>query len=659
MRQHIYAMALAVSMLGMAGCDDDLEQLKVSELSASEMSVASGTDIVITAESMSKVVLQLTYTNDGNELYITNDAEAETALGAGAYVLEISTSEEFSSATTTVLSNPIKGVNDITYTGQALNILASSLGLEAGKAGKIYFRVAHSYTSDSLEGAVYSDVVGVSVTPLYIDMTRAFVLNKDQDAVTDTLYSASSNGIYTGFVGTAGGWTNFWVEDGLKQVWGNYGEDGNFAIADISANSAWNFWTGEPAGCMYLTLNTNTGSESIVYMNLQDMTVSGGAQASLSFDVTKVVWKGSVSTTQDNAELTISSATLTNDNSTGDSQASATAGSVTFSANADGTLVMNGAAETPVTVAKAGTYMLEVNLSGEVYTYKLTALGDVKMYPSSVVAKVGDVEVSMTAEMTDGLATGVYSVTVDNVEAGAALTFVASDGTEIEQSGTLANVAKYNIVLDLVNGVLTAEEVTSSVAETLGLYYDANCEWIQTTMYSGYNDDGTLSGIYQGLFYKGADDWNFYGKDSNGVTYGCNSTTWEQFTCLKDGTANMWVSAVQTPYFYTFDTNSETWSEVTVETIALTGDFNSWSVDGTKFVSNGDGTYTLSDVELVDEQWGPYIVLNSNWDLKLYIASDGKSLTAVNTGNFFATEGAGTYDIVVSALTNSVTITKK
>ncbi len=659
MRQHIYAMALAVSMLGMAGCDDDLEQFKVSELSQSEMSAASGTEIVITAESMSKVVLQLTYTNDGNELYVTNDAEAVTALGSGAYVLEVSTSEEFSSATTTVLSNPIKGVNDITYTGQALNILASSLGLEAGESGRIYFRVAHSYTSDSLEGAVYSEVVGVSVTPLFIDMTRAFVLNKDQDTVTDTLYSAMSDGIYTGFVGTAGGWTNFWVEDGLKQVWGNYGEDGNFAIADVSTNSAWNFWTGEPAGCMYLTLNTNTGSESIVYVNLQDMTVGGGAQASLSFDVSKVVWKGSVSTTQDNAELTIVSNTLTNDNSTGDSQASAKAGTVTFSANGDGTLVMNGAAQTPITVAKAGTYMMEVNLSGAVYTYKLSALGDVKMYPSSVVAKVGDVEVSMTAEMADGLATGVYSVSLDNAEAGSALTFEASDGTAIEQTGSLANVAKYNVVLDLVNGELTVEEVTSNVAETLGLYYDANCEWIQTTMYSGYNDDGTLSGIYQGLFYKGADDWNFYGKDSNGVTYGCNSTTWEQFTCLKDGTSNLWVSAVQTPYFYTFDVNSETWSEVTVETIALTGDFNSWSVDGTKFVSNGDGTYTLSDVELVDEQWGPYIVLNSNWDLKLYIASDGKSLTTVNTGNFFATEGAGTYDIVVSALTNSVTITKK
>ncbi len=652
-------MALAVSMLGMAGCDDDLEQFKVSELSQSEMSAASGTEIVITAESMSKVVLQLTYTNDGNELYVTNDAEAVTALGSGAYVLEVSTSEEFSSATTTVLSNPIKGVNDITYTGQALNILASSLGLEAGESGRIYFRVAHSYTSDSLEGAVYSEVVGVSVTPLFIDMTRAFVLNKDQDTVTDTLYSAMSDGIYTGFVGTAGGWTNFWVEDGLKQVWGNYGEDGNFAIADVSTNSAWNFWTGEPAGCMYLTLNTNTGSESIVYVNLQDMTVGGGAQASLSFDVSKVVWKGSVSTAQDNAELTIVSNTLTNDNSTGDSQASAKAGTVTFSANGDGTLVMNGAAQTPITVAKAGTYMMEVNLSGAVYTYKLSALGDVKMYPSSVVAKVGDVEVSMTAEMADGLATGVYSVSLDNAEAGSALTFEASDGTAIEQTGSLANVAKYNVVLDLVNGELTVEEVTSNVAETLGLYYDANCEWIQTTMYSGYNDDGTLSGIYQGLFYKGADDWNFYGKDSNGVTYGCNSTTWEQFTCLKDGTSNLWVSAVQTPYFYTFDVNSETWSEVTVETIALTGDFNSWSVDGTKFVSNGDGTYTLSDVELVDEQWGPYIVLNSNWDLKLYIASDGKSLTTVNTGNFFATEGAGTYDIVVSALTNSVTITKK
>ena len=78
-----------------------------------------------------------------------------------------------------------------------------------------------------------------------------------------------------------------------------------------------------------------------------------------------------------------------------------------------------------------------------------------------------------------------------------------------------------------------------------------------------------------------------------------------------------------------------------------------------KFTDNGDGTWTLADVNLIDESWGPYLVLNGDWDLKLYIAADGKSLTTVNTGNFFATQGAGTYDITINALTNSVTITKK
>ena len=188
MKRHISILAsLALVAAGFTACDDDLDEYKVSELSQSTMALESSSSIKITTDNMSKVVLQMTYTADGHELYITNDYNAGTALGEGTYTLEISTSSDFSSSTTKTLSNPIKGANDITYTGQALNILASSLGLEAGKEGKIYFRVAHSYTSDSMQGASYSDPLEVTVVPIYIDMTRLFIWNSDLSAITDTI----------------------------------------------------------------------------------------------------------------------------------------------------------------------------------------------------------------------------------------------------------------------------------------------------------------------------------------------------------------------------------------------------------------------------------------------------------------------------------------
>lgn len=666
MKNYISALAaLALVSASFTACDDDLDEYKVSGLSQSEMALESSNSVAITTSNLYKVVLQMTFTADGHDLYITNDYNANTALGEGAYTLQVSTKSDFSeNVLSSSLTEPIKGLNDITYTGQALNILASSLGLQAGEIGTLYFRVAHSYTQDNVNGASFSSPIVVNVTPLFIDMSRASVLSKDQTEIVGTLYSPSSNGIYEGFIGTYGGWFNFWIQDGLNQAWGNYGQDGNFARADLSTNGAWNFWTAEPAGCIYLSLNTNSGSQYITYTNLASLSVSGDASGDLTFDAASLSWLGSFTTSSPDAKITLSGATLINDNGTGDAIASARTGSMEFSANADGSLTLG--ANSPIVVATPGTYKITVDLSAETYTYTLSAMGDVKIYPAQITAKAGDVEVTVASEVVDGLATGLYVGKIENATPGATLSFTDADGNDLGLSATLDNASTYSFTVNLAltSDQLTVTEIEYSVAETLGLYYDANYEWIQATMYSGYTDEGEFNGVYSGLFYKGADDWNFFAKDANGVYFGVNSTTWDQFSFLKDSKANFWVTATQATYLYSFDVNNASWSETAVEKIALTGDFtkgegqDSWDLDE-KFTDNGDGTWTLADVNLIDESWGPYLVLNGDWDLKLYIAADGKSLTTVNTGNFFATQGAGTYDITINALTNSVTITKK
>ncbi|MBQ2321664.1 MAG: DUF5111 domain-containing protein [Bacteroidales bacterium] len=663
MKQYISLLtALAIAAAGFSACDDDLDEYKVSGLSQSTMDLESANTVTISTSNLSKVVLQMTFTADGHDLYITNDYDAQTALGEGAYSLQVSSASDFASNTTTVpLADPIKGLNDVTYTGQALNILASSLGLEAGKEGKLYFRIAHSYTSDNIQGATFSSPVEVTVVPLFIDMSRAFILDKDKTAAIDTLYSPSSNGIYEGFIGTYGGWFNFWVEDGMSQVWGNYGADGNFARADLASNGAWNFWTAEPAGCIYLSLNTNAGSQYITYTNLSTLSLKGGASADLNFDAASVTWTGSFTTTNANAQITLSGVTKANDNGTGDAATSGRDGTMDFSANADGSLSIGG--NSPIEVATPGTYKIVVDLSSATLSYKISSMGDTKVYPSYVTAKAGEVEVKVDSEIEGGLATGLYVGKIENATAGATLSFTDSNGNAVGGTATLDNASTYSFTLNLATNELTVNEILYTVAETLGLYYDENYEWIQATMYSGYTDEGELNGIYSGLFYKSAEDWKFFAKDGNGVYFGVNDT-WDQFSFIKDSKANFWVTATQATYLYTFDVNNATWSETVIEKIALTGDFtkgegqDGWDLDE-KFTDNGDGTWTLSDVNLIDEQWGPYLVLNGDWDLKLYIAADGTSLTTVNTGNFFATQGAGTYDITINALTNSVTITKK
>ena len=663
MKQYISLLtALAIAAAGFSACDDDLDEYKVSGLSQSTMDLESANTVTISTSNLSKVVLQMTFTADGHDLYITNDYDAQTALGEGAYSLQVSSASDFASNTTTVpLADPIKGLNDVTYTGQALNILASSLGLEAGKEGKLYFRVAHSYTSDNIQGATFSSPVEVTVVPLFIDMSRAFILDKDKTAAIDTLYSPSSNGIYEGFIGTYGGWFNFWVEDGMSQVWGNYGADGNFARADLASNGAWNFWTAEPAGCIYLSLNTNAGSQYITYTNLSTLSLKGGASADLNFDAASVTWTGSFTTTNANAQITLSGVTKANDNGTGDAATSGRDGTMDFSANADGSLSIGG--NSPIEVATPGTYKIVVDLSSATLSYKISSMGDTKVYPSYVTAKAGEVEVKVDSEIEGGLATGLYVGKIENATAGATLSFTDTNGNAVGGTATLDNASTYSFTLNLATNELIVNEILYTVAETLGLYYDENYEWIQATMYSGYTDEGELNGIYSGLFYKSAEDWKFFAKDGNGVYFGVNDT-WDQFSFIKDSKANFWVTATQATYLYTFDVNNATWSETAIEKIALTGDFtkgegqDGWDLDE-KFTDNGDGTWTLSDVNLIDEQWGPYLVLNGDWDLKLYIAADGTSLTTVNTGNFFATQGAGTYDITINALTNSVTITKK
>lgn len=650
--------SMTLAMLQLTACDDDIDKWKVSDLSQTVVELESADNIVISKNNMAKVVLQMSYTADGHDLYLTNDTSASTTLGQGVYTLQIAATQDFSGANTKNidLNDPIKGTNDIVYTGKELNILAMSMGLAQGEAGKLFFRVSHGFNANDTHNVVFSKTIEIHVTPLYVNMTKATILNADKTEVLGTLYSPSENEIYEGFLATFGGWTNFWVTDGMEQTWGNLGVDDSFAKVDMASNGAWNFWTAEPAGCIFISLNTNAGQRHISYTALTSLSASGDASANLAFDASSCKWIGTIETTKDNANIVISGKTLTNDNGTGANADAAKMGEMPFANNGDGSLEPNIALSTPISIAKAGKYKLEISLRERPYSFTLTDVSGIKTYPSVIVAKAGDAEARLTAEVKDGMPTGLYTGFIVNAKAGTTLSFSDEDGNAVGDTKVLDKEVKYNITLNLADGTLSVDAVEYEVAESLGLYFDADYAWLQATFFSGTNEDGSFNGVYTGLFYKDNEDWNFYGKDDNGVTFGVNDT-YEQFSFINGSSRNFWVSDCQKSYLYTFSVTEAKWSETQVNSIAITGDFNNWDIKADRLTDNADGTWTISDVTLIDEEWGPYLVINGDWDLKLYLASDNKSLTAAK--GQFLTMGAGTYDITVNTKANTVSLTKK
>lgn len=655
MKYNIKTMAAAALAIGaFAACDDDIAEWKLSPLSPSgDIELLAAKKIALSSDNVEKVVLQFAFTTDGHEIYLTNDS-AGAALGDGYYFLEISTSENFDSNVKSIAINTSKGSNEVKFTGGELNIIAEELGLKADNASTIYLRIGRSYTSASKLGCVYTSAMDVEVTPFTLDMSKAFVWDKDKSAIIDTVY-AIEPGLYAGFMPTKGGWSNFWIKDAKNQMWGNSSVDG-FAYASCSSD-AWNFWTAEPMGCIYTQLDTRkNGSETISYTALTTLSVGGDATAELSFDANTCKWSGAITTTADNATLTLSSATLTNDNATGDAYASAVAGTMTFGVSGNGTLAIGGTEG--ITVGTAGKYKLEVNMSFEQIYYELTSLSDVETYPAVVKATVGETTVTLKTHDASGLASGIYTGVINNTAAGGELKFTG-DGAEItlDEAITLANAGKtYTIRLDLT----TKSAIVYEMAEKLVLYSDKDRTAPLAELMAN-----TATGTYEGLFCTPAETWNFFAMDANGVSFSCNTETWEKSSFVQ-GTENIWVSNPLVPSFVSFDIANQLWSETAITNMAITGDFtvgeggSGWNLNST-FTINADGTLTIEGVSLIDEQWGPYILVNfdDGWNCaaKLFLAADGETLTTVEGNMVKPATVPATYDITVDCKTNKISFT--
>jgi len=352
-------IALLSILLFAASCEKEGDKMIVSGLEASELTAAQ-TDVVITQDNGDAQVLSLAWSTSS---LTVSDPSVEVPDGFPAITLQASSTSDFK-----VINESSESSASHSFTGSELNTLAKNAGLLAGQASPLYFRIK------TLMGAnhdpIYGNTVSVNVTPFQIDMSNLIVQNKDKTSNLAILRSPNSNGEYAGFM-PATSWLNFYFLEGDGTYWGNDGVSGTAFVISSDATTMWNGWFPGNNGCYYVTMSTNDKEWTATY--LPTIEVGGDVTSTLTFDVAKNIWSGTVITTANDTKITLSSAASKYNISTGTTDANAIATPINFAESQSGVLVF---ADTPgnITIPTAGTYTLKVDLSNnQQWVYTVTS----------------------------------------------------------------------------------------------------------------------------------------------------------------------------------------------------------------------------------------------------------------------------------------------
>ena len=166
------------------------------------------------------------------------------------------------------------------------NALLLKLNLHVGKASQVQVRVQHSVGASTI---IYSNVLNLTVTPFnlqsWVYVPGAYEGWGNPGAAEDSLYSATSNGIYTGIINFTVGNNQFLIVP-VKGSWSN-----KYATTDASSTGGTsssystelvtgggnNFYAPSIAGQYVVTLNVNTNTLTIVPANSYSV-IGDGAQ---------------------------------------------------------------------------------------------------------------------------------------------------------------------------------------------------------------------------------------------------------------------------------------------------------------------------------------------------------------------------------------------
>ena len=354
MKRLIYATFAAVaSLLAFTACEDDIDEITIGGLSATEVTISDGSAITLSADC-ADVTAVFFYWNEDCELTVSNSkvsiSEDLLSYTLQAYTLD---SDGEIAASTTIDADD-EGFVSLTHS--ELNVVAREVGIAStdtlDATGTIYFRVVTSIGSAQ---SVYSNSVSLIVTTYYIDMSILYVLNTSYEETGTTLYSADEDGIYVGFVG-ATSWMNWYAKTGDGTIWGN--ENTDWTAFEVQKNGG-NFWFPEAAGSYYTVVNTTDLYWTATYIPALTVSGTGLDDTDMTFYRSDNRWLAYLTTTADNATFTVSGETQTYTLSTGTS--SCTDGTCTFGAGDDQSLVWNGTEA--FTIETAGEYTLSFYLA--------------------------------------------------------------------------------------------------------------------------------------------------------------------------------------------------------------------------------------------------------------------------------------------------------
>lgn len=275
--KHIILALLA--LLSLASCDRDGDWLAINGVQGVELS-GSG-DVVLDRDNTEALALTLNWTD--NTQLASNSDKVKMPVGTTANTLQFSADADFTSPIE-VLTN--SGSTSIQYTTEGLNSLAGRLDMQSDVASTMYIRMKSTLANNL--APEYSNVYTLQVTPYSIDMSHGFILASDGSDTGKTLYSPTSNGIYSGFMGVTG-WYNWWLQEGNGVTWGNVGDDGSGKPFVMSTNDQhWNFWFPASSGCYYTVVNTLTQEWSALLVSA--LTVSGDINGDMTFNRASNQW---------------------------------------------------------------------------------------------------------------------------------------------------------------------------------------------------------------------------------------------------------------------------------------------------------------------------------------------------------------------------------
>jgi len=284
-------LPLIFIFFALLSCEKEEDIIIVSGFGSSPIA-SNRTDVILTPDKDEAAVLAFSW--EKSALTLSNSA-MQAPESIPLVVIEASNSASFD---TIIVITPSSNPHIIT--GLALNTLAGNLQLEAGRSTPVYFRT-NSLLGRNME-PVFSDPVVVNVTPYRLNMTKGLILNSSLNETGAFLYSATSNGVYSGFM-NANSWLNWFLREGDGTVWGNVGESGREFHISSDPASRWNMWFPGLGGFYYTNVDTNTRTWSATH--LPSLALSGDVTGEMTFVRDSVLWLIPFTTTTANARFRI------------------------------------------------------------------------------------------------------------------------------------------------------------------------------------------------------------------------------------------------------------------------------------------------------------------------------------------------------------------